>query len=149
MKVMSTATQTKTPAKVGVSLPEISVKATAAMIVAYCAAIVAGMPATGIFGTKLSNVVMTDEQRQQIRAARKQHRDESKANKRAVISFVARKGIDLVGHRKNAKVTKHVLRFEDTAKLEAEKSVKAKKVKAVKPVTAPVAEVQTPAPTVA
>ncbi len=136
---MATATVSKSAAKSKASAngtnpaetKTVMVKATAEMIVSYCAAIVAGIPPTGIFGTKMTNVAFTDAQRDQIRAARKQHRAESKAAKRAWLAKASKKENSMIGHRENLRGTKFVLRFENE-QAEAVAKAKGKKIKAVK-----------------
>ncbi len=129
---MSTATQAK-PAQAAAPIVEIGkpapkLHATAEQIQAYCDAIEKGLPTSDIFPAKLSDMVRTDAQKEQIKTARRNRKDWCRANKANFIKMIRPKHVELT--RAADRATSLSLGFTKTLEVAKRKLARKNKVKA-------------------
>ncbi len=73
---------------------------------AFTEQIRAGKPTGKIFAARLSEVLFTPDQKEEIRLARKAHKLQCIADKKSLIKIVQARDVRTVAHRKNREETK-------------------------------------------
>lgn len=85
--------------------------ATDGMVRKYCDQIIAGKPTGKIFPSKLSEMVFTNEQREEIRGARAEHKLNCMNAKRVLLGVLRSKSVETVGHRTNKDGSTGAIRY--------------------------------------
>jgi hypothetical protein len=88
-----------------------AVKATAEQMKAFCKLILEGKPKSHIFPVKISEMDFTPEQRKEIQAARKSHKNACRLGKKALIKSLQSKGTHLNGRTENEKGTRGAVKW--------------------------------------
>lgn len=78
-----------------------TVLATPEQMKAFTAQIMAGKPTGKIFSARLSEILFTPEQKEEIRLARKAHKMQCIADKKSLIKVIQARDVRTVGHRQN------------------------------------------------